>query len=117
MAAGPPPLEPLGSLVDEVLDCPQRGRAARGVVAHDDLTCAEQLRPDRTGQTDGPGADDQHVLARSQARLVDGVEPDRQRLDRRAVDTCRGVVEVAMRAHRRQKAGDNMGCSVVWIDR
>jgi serine/threonine protein phosphatase PrpC len=36
-------------------------------------------------------------------------------LDRRAVDTCREVVEVAMRAHRSQKAGDNMGCSVVWL--
>jgi serine/threonine protein phosphatase PrpC len=35
--------------------------------------------------------------------------------DRRAVETCRGVVEVAMRAHRDQKAGDNMGCSVVWV--
>jgi len=34
---------------------------------------------------------------------------------RRAIDTCRGVVEVAMRAHRAQKAGDNMGCSVVWV--
>jgi len=37
--------------------------------------------------------------------------------DRRAVDTCRSVVEVSMRAHRAQKAGDNMGCSVVWLDR
>jgi hypothetical protein len=36
--------------------------------------------------------------------------------DRRAVDTCRGVVEIAMRSHRQQKAGDNMGCAVVWID-
>ena len=37
--------------------------------------------------------------------------------NRRAVDTCRAVAEVAMRAHRTQKAGDNMGCSVVWLDR
>jgi hypothetical protein len=37
--------------------------------------------------------------------------------DRRAVDACRGVVEVAMRAHRQQKAGDNMGCAVAWVDR
>jgi serine/threonine protein phosphatase PrpC len=37
--------------------------------------------------------------------------------DRRAVDTCRSVVEVALRSHRSQKAGDNMGCSVVWLDR
>jgi len=36
--------------------------------------------------------------------------------DRRAVDTCREVVEVAMRAHRSQKAGDNMGCSVLWLE-
>lgn len=37
--------------------------------------------------------------------------------DRRAVDVCRGVTEVAMRSHREQKAGDNMGCAVVWIER
>ena len=36
--------------------------------------------------------------------------------DRRAVDTCREVVEVAMRSQRSQKAGDNMGCSVLWLD-
>jgi len=35
--------------------------------------------------------------------------------DRRAVETCRTVVEIALRAHRHQKAGDNMGCSVVWV--
>jgi serine/threonine protein phosphatase PrpC len=35
--------------------------------------------------------------------------------DRRAVETCRGVVETALRAHRRQKAGDNMGCAVLWL--
>lgn len=38
-------------------------------------------------------------------------------LDRRAVDTCRGVIEAAMRAHRDQKAGDNMGCTVLWLGR
>jgi serine/threonine protein phosphatase PrpC len=38
-----------------------------------------------------------------------------ERPDQRAVETCRGVVETAMRAHRRQKAGDNMGCAVVWL--
>ena len=36
--------------------------------------------------------------------------------DRRAVDTCRRVVEVALHSHRRQKAGDNMGCAVVWLE-
>jgi serine/threonine protein phosphatase PrpC len=36
-------------------------------------------------------------------------------LHRRAVETCRGVVEEAMSAHVAQKAGDNMACSVVWI--
>ncbi|MFK7898481.1 MAG: PP2C family serine/threonine-protein phosphatase [Myxococcota bacterium] len=36
--------------------------------------------------------------------------------DRRPVETCRGVVETAMRAHLAQKAGDNMGCAVVWLD-
>lgn len=37
--------------------------------------------------------------------------------DRRAVDACRTVVETAMHAHRSQKAGDNMGCSVLWLER
>ena len=37
--------------------------------------------------------------------------------DRRAVDACRSVVERAMHAHRSQKAGDNMGCSVLWLER
>ena len=37
--------------------------------------------------------------------------------DRRAVDTCREVVEVALRSHVQNKAGDNMGCSVVWTGR
>ncbi len=37
--------------------------------------------------------------------------------DRRAVESCRGIVEVALRAHRHQKAGDNMGCCVVWLER
>jgi len=37
--------------------------------------------------------------------------------DRRAVDLCRGVLETALHAHRRQRAGDNMACSVVWLDR
>lgn len=36
--------------------------------------------------------------------------------DRRAVDACRTVVEIAMRAHRGQKAGDNMGCAVLWLE-
>jgi len=36
--------------------------------------------------------------------------------DRRAVDTCRGVVEVAMASHRRLRAGDNVACSVVWLE-
>lgn len=40
-----------------------------------------------------------------------------ERPDQRAVETCRGVVETAMRAHRRQKAGDNMGCAVLWLGR
>jgi hypothetical protein len=35
--------------------------------------------------------------------------------DRRAVETCRGLVEIALRSHRHQKAGDNMGCSVLWV--
>jgi hypothetical protein len=37
--------------------------------------------------------------------------------DLSAVRTCRGIVEDAMRAHRRQKAGDNLACSVAWLGR
>lgn len=36
-------------------------------------------------------------------------------LDRRAVDVCRGIVDTALQAHRRQRAGDNVGCSVIWL--
>jgi serine/threonine protein phosphatase PrpC len=36
--------------------------------------------------------------------------------DRRAVDACRGVVETALHSHRSQRAGDNVACSVVWLD-
>ncbi|MBW1882413.1 MAG: protein phosphatase 2C domain-containing protein [Deltaproteobacteria bacterium] len=35
--------------------------------------------------------------------------------DRRAVDTCRHITEIALRSHRQQKAGDNIGCSVIWL--
>jgi serine/threonine protein phosphatase PrpC len=34
-----------------------------------------------------------------------------------ATDTCRQVTEIALGAHRRQRAGDNMGCSVIWLGR
>lgn len=37
--------------------------------------------------------------------------------DRRPVEACRGVVETALQAHRRQRAGDNLACAVVWLDR
>lgn len=37
--------------------------------------------------------------------------------DRRAVDTCRDVVDVAMRSHQDNRAGDNMGCAVLWTGR
>jgi serine/threonine protein phosphatase PrpC len=37
--------------------------------------------------------------------------------DRRATDLCRGVTETAIYAHRRQRAGDNMACSVIWLER
>jgi len=57
------------------------------------------------GVADPPGA------VYSTVAQVELEAPD----DRRAVEICRGVVEIALRAHRRQKAGDNMGCSVVWV--
>ena len=37
--------------------------------------------------------------------------------DRRPVETCRAIVESAMRSHQEQKAGDNMGCAVLWDPR
>jgi hypothetical protein len=53
--------------------------------------------------------------AQSVFGVVSDVEVDAP-VDRRATDTCRAIAETAMRAHRRQKAGDNMGCSVIWLD-
>ncbi|MCP4907189.1 MAG: protein phosphatase 2C domain-containing protein [bacterium] len=60
----------------------------------------------------GIGVDDPAQAVLSAVSRAESDSPT----DRRAVDTCREVVEVAMRAHRRQKAGDNMGCSVVWLE-
>jgi len=37
--------------------------------------------------------------------------------DQRPVETCRAVVESAMHSHRKQNAGDNMGCAVLWDPR
>ena len=37
--------------------------------------------------------------------------------DLSAVRVCRSIVEDAMSAHRRQKAGDNLACSVAWLGR
>ena len=68
--------------------------------------------------TDGlsePGigvADPAHAVQGAVGRAAMEAPPDR-----RAVDTCRSVIEVAMRSHRDQKAGDNMGCSVLWLER
>jgi hypothetical protein len=66
--------------------------------------------------TDGlsePGigvADPAHTVYSTVSRVAEG-----QPSELRAVTTCRSVVETAMHAHRRQKSGDNMGCSVVWV--
>jgi hypothetical protein len=53
--------------------------------------------------------------ARSVLGVVSKVEVDAPE-DRRATDTCRGVTETALHAHHRQKSGDNMGCSVIWLE-
>lgn len=37
--------------------------------------------------------------------------------DLSAVRACRAIAETAMHAHRRQRAGDNLACSVVWLGR
>jgi len=36
--------------------------------------------------------------------------------DRSALLSCRTIVEDAIAAHRRQRAGDNLGCAVAWLD-
>ena len=59
----------------------------------------------------GIGVTDPSGAVYSTVARVELDQPD----DRRAVEICRGVVEVALRAHRLQKAGDNMACSVVWL--
>lgn len=59
----------------------------------------------------GIGVDDPAAGVRT---VVAQTELDAPR-DRAAVDTCRGVLELAMRSHLRQKAGDNMACSVIWL--
>jgi serine/threonine protein phosphatase PrpC len=59
----------------------------------------------------GIGVTDPSGAVYSTVAQVELDEPD----DRRAVEICRGIVEIALRAHRHQKAGDNMACSVVWL--
>lgn len=61
----------------------------------------------------GIGVADPARAVHDQAARVEVEAPP----DRRAVDLCRGVLETALHAHRRQRAGDNMACSVVWLDR
>jgi serine/threonine protein phosphatase PrpC len=68
--------------------------------------------------TDGlsePGiglANPSHVVSQAVRRAAEDAP-----FDRRAVDICREVVETALSAHATQKAGDNMGCSVLWTGR
>jgi serine/threonine protein phosphatase PrpC len=59
----------------------------------------------------GIGVTDPSAAVYSTVARVELDQPD----DRRAVEICRGVVEIALRSHRNQKAGDNMACSVVWV--
>lgn len=54
--------------------------------------------------------------ARAVHASVAGVEPGTA-ADLSAVRACRSIVELAMGAHRRQNAGDNLACSVVWLER
>jgi len=48
----------------------------------------------------------------SVARIEPGTAADLS-----ALRACRGIIEDAMDAHRRQEAGDNLACSVVWLQR
>ncbi|MFO0688752.1 MAG: protein phosphatase 2C domain-containing protein [Myxococcota bacterium] len=54
--------------------------------------------------------------ARAVHASVRGIEPGTA-ADLSAVRACRTIVELAMGAHRRQQAGDNLACSVVWLGR
>lgn len=61
----------------------------------------------------GIGVEDPaRVVHESIARVETGTAADLS-----AVRACRSIVEIAMGAHRRQQAGDNLACSVVWLGR
>jgi len=61
----------------------------------------------------GIGVEDPaRAVHESVAGVESGVAPDRS-----AVLACRSIVEAALHAHRRQKAGDNLACSLAWLDR
>ena len=54
--------------------------------------------------------------ARTVHECIARIEPGTA-ADLSALRACRSIVEDAMNAHRRQKAGDNLACSVVWLGR
>ena len=60
----------------------------------------------------GSGVEDPAAAVHGTASRVALEEPP----DRRAVAACRGVLETALRSHRTQRSGDNIGCSVVWLE-
>lgn len=57
-------------------------------------------------------ADPAATVAACVGRVEAGTAPDLS-----ALRACRAIVEDAMDAHRRQAAGDNLACSVVWLGR
>jgi hypothetical protein len=60
----------------------------------------------------GIGVEDPGGVVHEATRRVALEEP----ADRRAVAICRRVVDTALQSHRSQRSGDNMGCSVLWLD-
>ncbi len=54
--------------------------------------------------------------ARTVHECIARIEPGTA-ADLSALRACRSIVEDAMSAHRRQQAGDNLACSVVWLGR
>ena len=65
------------------------------IFAHDDVASAGELRENSRRKPDRAAAHDQHALADRHLAAIDGVEPDRKRLDRCAFPVLHGASEDA----------------------
>ncbi len=61
--------------------------------------------------TPGIGVADPPAAAAEAVRAAERDAP----FDRRPLDACKHLAQAAMRAQREQRAGDNIGCAVVWL--